>query len=164
VGAVVKVHDKDLRETAAADVSLVTVQNGKTNLLGKAVYDSATRSYQAQIRLAQPAQAVVSAVATLKGAALGDDRQLLVCEALDVEAADLRARPELMRDLARISGGKAVSISEPDPSFARSVFYNAPPVTIDYRRTPIWDRAWWLCAVLGLLTTEWAVRRLKGLA
>jgi uncharacterized membrane protein len=164
VDAVVKVRDKDLHETATADVSLVTVLNGKTNLLGKATYDSATRSYQAQVRLAQPARAVVSAVATLKGVSLGDDRQLLVCEALDAEAADLRARPELMRDLARISGGKAVSISEPDPSFVRSVFYNAPPVTIDYRRTPIWDRAWWLCALLGLLTTEWTVRRLKGLA
>ena len=40
----------------------------------------------------------------------------------------------------------------------------APALTIEYRRTAMWDKAIWLSAILGLLATEWAVRRKKGLA
>jgi len=39
-----------------------------------------------------PGNFVLSAIATAKGALLGDDRQLLVCEPSDREMSDLRAR------------------------------------------------------------------------
>ena len=41
---------------------------------------------------------------------------------------------------------------------------NIPPTLIEYRRTPLWDKSWWLGLVLGLLTLEWTVRRWRGLA
>src|SRR4029079_13644706 len=45
VSASIKVRDKDMRETANADVSVLAVTDGATNLLGKARFDSASRSY-----------------------------------------------------------------------------------------------------------------------
>ena len=68
------------------------------------------------------------------------------------------------RGMARLSGGKVLSQAETEISLAKSVFYNAPPVTVEYRRNPLWDRSWWLAAILGLLGIEWATRRLTGLA
>lgn len=162
--ASVKVQDANRRETPTADVILVAVEAAKTNLLAKAIYDSASHSYQAQIRLPTPTQATIRAIATLKGVHLGEDRQLLVCEALDVEAADLRACPNFMGSLARLTTGSILSQGPLDPAFVQSAFRNPAPATIEYRREPVWDRAWWLGAILGLLSTEWIVRRLKGLA
>ena len=77
---------------------------------------------------------------------------------------DLRANPEALASLARISGGKVLSLTDTEPNRMQPVFYNAPPVTVEYRRNPIWDKSWWLAAALGLLSIEWAVRRLNGMA
>jgi hypothetical protein len=164
VAATVKVRDKALQELSGAEVSLLVSSGGKTNLAAKAVFDSASRSYVAQISLPSSGQFRVTATATAKGRTLGDDRQLLVCEAADRENSEPRANPELMGNIARLSGGKTLSLAESDSSALSSVFANAPPVTVEYRRTPLWAQSWCLVAVLGLLATEWAVRRLNGMA
>jgi uncharacterized membrane protein len=164
VTASVKVRDHNLREITTAEVTLLVSTGGETNLTVKSVFDGASRSYVADLVLPNPGNYHVAAVATVRGANLGDDRQLLVCEESDREMSDLRANPELMATLARLSGGKSLSLSETDPAALGSVFYNAPPVTVEYRRNPLWDQSWWLAAVLGLLSVEWAVRRLNGMA
>ena len=164
VTAVVKVQDKNLRETSAAEVSIVLAGDGKTNSVTKAVFDPSRRSYVAELAAPAAGNYIVTALATTKNINLGDDRQLLVCEAIDRELADLRAKPDLMASLAQISGGKVLSMSDNDPARMRSVFYNAPPVTVEYKRSPLWDKGWWLAALVGLLSLEWGVRRLNGLA
>ncbi len=164
ITAIVKVRDSQMREITTAQVSLVATLEGKTNLTVKAPYDSATRSYVAQIVLPTAGDYHITASAALKGAPLGDDRQLLVCEESDREMSEVRANPVLMAALARLSNGQTLSLSNTDSAMLRSVFQNSPPVTVEYRRNPIWDRSWWLAAVLGLLSVEWAVRRLNGMA
>ena len=104
------------------------------------------------------------ASAALRGVKLGEDRQLVVCESVDREMADVRAKPDLMAKIAEASHGKVFSASDKETVALASVFGGAPPVTLEYRRTPLWDRSWWLAAILGLLTIEWAVRRWSGLA
>jgi hypothetical protein len=37
-------------------------------------------------------------------------------------------------------------------------------VTVEIRKEPLWDKAKWLVIIAGLLTLEWVVRRLRGLA
>jgi uncharacterized membrane protein len=164
VTASVKVRDQELREITTAQVTLLASADGKTNVTVRAVFDGATRSYVADLRLSRPADYRITAMATAQGASLGNDRQLLVCEESDREMSDLRAKPDLMASLARLSGGKILSLSDTDPAALNAVFYNAPPVTVEYRRDPLWDQSWWLAAVLGLLSVEWAVRRLNGMA
>jgi hypothetical protein len=105
----------------------------------------------------------VTATANSNGKKLGEDRQLLVCESGDREMADLRAKPELMASLASISGGKTFSISEKSPQLS-GVFGTPPPANIEYRHSPLWDKWWWLSLFLVLLTIEWSVRRLSGMA
>jgi len=107
---------------------------------------------------------MVTAVATQKGAKLGEDRQLLVCEAGDRELADLRAKPDLMASIARASGGQPFALTDRQGPPAASVLGSPPPVTVEYRHTPLWDRSWWLGAIVLLLTVEWTLRRLNGMA
>jgi hypothetical protein len=78
--------------------------------------------------------------------------------------ADLRARPELMASLARLSGGKSLSFAKSTGSDISSLFGTPPPETVETRRSPVWDRWWWLGLILLLLTTEWVTRRLNGMA
>ncbi|MFO1498672.1 MAG: glutamine amidotransferase [Verrucomicrobiota bacterium] len=164
VPALVQVRSKDGRDLTTADVALLVASNRKTNVVAKAIYDGSKRAFVADLTLPAAGTFTVTAVAAAAGTKLGDDRQLLVCEAADREMVDLRARPESLATIARLSGGKALSLADSDAPAIESVFYNAPPATVDYRRTPLWDKSWILAVLLGLLSAEWALRRLKGLA
>jgi hypothetical protein len=164
VTATVKVRDKNMREIANADVIILAESDGKTNQAGHAVFDSANRSYRASIMLPVVGNFVLTAVATTGSTSLGEDRQLLVCEKADREMGDVRARPDLLARLSRISGGQAISLNESGLGATNGLFQATTPVTVDYKRDPIWDQSWWLAAILGLLSVEWAVRRLNGMA
>jgi uncharacterized membrane protein len=164
VGANVKVRDTALKVLSTADVSLLLSSAGRTNPPVKATFDSTSQSFIADLITPRHGDFLVTAVVTANDRKLGEDHQLLVCESGDREMADLRARPELMANLARLSGGKTLSMAQPSGSDISSVFGTPPPETIETRRSPLWDRWWWLGAVLFLLTAEWATRRLNGMA
>jgi uncharacterized membrane protein len=164
VAATVKVRDPNLNALGAAEVTLVLSSGGKTQLPVKGAFDRVSQAYRFDLLPPNAGDFVVTAVATLKGQKLGEDRQLLVCESGDREMADLRANPELMAKLARASGGQAFAVTDQGAGPDSAVFGAAAPVTVEYRHTPLWDKSWWLGTILFLLTAEWAVRRLSGLA
>jgi hypothetical protein len=122
------------------------------------------QSYEAELVASQSGDFLVTALAISKGQKLGEDHQLLVCESGDRELADLRARPELMSDLARRSGGKSFTLATAPGPQVSALFGTPPPETVETRRRPLWDRWWWLGLVLALLSLEWATRRLNGMA
>lgn len=163
VPARLKVRDADTREIANAEVSLTLSAGGKTNAPVRAHYDSASQSYLADLRPEAAGVFTVTAAAKLNGNPVGDDRQLLVAESVDLEMADLRARPDFMASLANNSGGKTFTAG-PESGSPAYVFANAPAPTIEYRRKPFWDKAVWMALILGLLAGEWALRRSRGLA
>jgi hypothetical protein len=162
--ATVKVRDAELKPIEGVDVMLFLTEAGKANGPVKAVYDRANQCYLADLSTPAAGAFTVSAVAALKGKPLGDDRQLLVCESGDREMADLRAKPELMAELARVSGGKVFTIDQREATQFSSLFKASPPAACEYRRTPLWDKWWYLATILGCLTIEWGVRRLNGMA
>ena len=164
VAASVKLRDSHLREVTGAEVSVDLSAAGKSSVRFKAAYDPASRSYNAQVLPPYAGDYTVTATATLNGQPLGQDQQLLVSEEMDREMAEVRARPDLMARLAKLSGGQifAGAISE-EKSFA-GVFANKPEEVVNYQRHPLWDKAWLLATVLGLLAAEWSFRRWKGLA
>ncbi|MBI3417323.1 MAG: hypothetical protein HY043_18685 [Verrucomicrobia bacterium] len=164
ITASVKVRDKEQREISTASVMLTLSVEGKTNATFPAKFDAASRSYIAEISTPVAGNFTVMATATLKGEKLGEDKQLLVCEAVDREMAELRARPDIMANIARASGGQVVSSDAKDTAKLAYSFDSLPPATTEYHRTPLWDKGWWLAAILGLLTTEWVVRRINGMA
>jgi uncharacterized membrane protein len=164
VAATIKVRDTNMTETAHAEVSLVLVTPDKTNAPVRARYDANTRSFAANLRAPSAGTFTVTAIADRGGVRLGDDRQLLVCESADIEMSDVRARPDFMAKLARDSSGEnfiLASSATVSPAYA---FAKAPPPTIEYHRTSVWDKAVWLTVILGLLAMEWGVRRMRGLA
>jgi hypothetical protein len=164
VAATIKVRDDQLKTIDTAEVALVLSGAGRTNPPVKAVFNRVDQSYEAELVASQSGDFLVTALATSKGQKLGEDHQLLVCESGDRELVDLRARPELMSELARLSGGKSLTLATtPEPQVS-DLFGTPPPETVETRRRPLWDRWWWLGAILVLLSAEWAVRRLNGMA
>ncbi len=161
--AAVKVRNDQQQELATADVTLYVGRAGASNAVARAVYDSTTRSYVAEVPTPAAGSHFVTAVATQRNVRLGDDRQLLVSETTDREMNDLRARPGLMAAVARASGGQAFAggVATGNPA---ALFANAPPPIIETRRTPRWDKPVWLTVILGLLCLEWTLRRWRGLA
>jgi uncharacterized membrane protein len=163
VAASVKVRGNDLGPVSDAAVELCLSTTGQSNVIVKAGYDRISESYQADLAPLLDGSFTVTARATEAGKKLGEDRQLLVCESGDREMADLRAKPDLMGELARISGGQTFALSDKSPGLP-SVFGTPPPVSLEYRHSPLWDKWWWLGGILVLLTLEWSIRRLSGMA
>ncbi|HTL18478.1 MAG TPA: glutamine amidotransferase [Patescibacteria group bacterium] len=163
VAASIKVAGNDLAPVAGADVTLCLSTTGQTNVYIKAGYDRVSQCYEADLAPAHDGTFTVTAAASLNKKKLGEDRQLLVCESGDREMADLRARPDLMGELSRISGGQTLTLAG-DSSQVSKVFGTPVPASVEYHHTPLWDKWWWLGIILLLLTIEWSVRRLTGMA
>lgn len=164
VRATVRVQDASRREITGATVRLLVVARGKTNLVATPVYDGASHAFVADLNLPDAGEFIVMASAARRGVELGEDRQLLVSEETDRELRDLRARPGLMSALARLSGGESLALSDTEPGQLAGLFRTAPPAATEYRQRPIWDQAWILGTILGLLSLEWGLRRLNGMA
>lgn len=164
VAATVMVRNAEGNELTGAEVSLTLSVDGTNKLAVKPAFDSGSRAYTAQLRPLLAGNYLVTAEATLKNEKLGEDRQLLMCEDADQEMTDVRARPDLMAEIARISGGKSLSLRETGAADFATLFGSAPPPPVSYRRTPVWDQSWLLGCIIGLLSLEWALRRWRGLA
>lgn len=79
-----------------------------------------------------------------------------------VEKRELSADPELMRELARISGGLVISENDV-PRMAEVLRRWEASRELALRQRPLWDRSWLLIAALALLGAEWWTRRREGL-
>jgi len=160
----VRVRDTAQREIPSASVALAILSGSSSNVVANAAWDANSRTYKATITTPPSGSHLITAIATLRGTRLGDDRQLLVSETVDREMLDLRARPEVMGAIARASGGSPLDVrSNPAPEIVRSIA-QVPPPTVELKRTPLWDRWPWLATALGLLCAEWSLRRWRGLA
>ena len=164
VTASVRVRDGQFREVTGAEVSIVLSAPQKSSVNFNAVYDPASRSYIAQVLPGGRGEYTVKATATRNGAQLGQDQQLLVSEHVDREMAEIRAQQDLMARLAKVSGGQRFTPASVELRSIGSAFANKPEDVIEYQHRPLWDKAWLLATVLGLLALEWSFRRWKGLA
>ncbi len=152
------------REVADAEVTLELSNQFKRLRTVRAVYSEALRGYQAEVKLPDTGQFVLHAVARFKDGQTADDWQIAVGEETDIEMADIRDKPETLAAVSRWSGGQVLAAAHNDQNALSLALGGATPATLEYRKTPLWDRAAWLAAIIGLLTVEWAVRRLRGLA
>jgi hypothetical protein len=79
-----------------------------------------------------------------------------------VEKRELSADPETMRQLAEVSGGAVVKAE--DVAHMPDVVRRWEAARqIGHRQQSVWDRWWWMTAMLGLLGVEWWLRRREGL-
>ncbi|MCX8155744.1 MAG: glutamine amidotransferase [Verrucomicrobiae bacterium] len=160
----VHVRDATGRPAAAAEVRLALSAPGTVERLAQAEYDPALQAFRARLPMPVAGDFTLRAEASLRGIKLGEDKQLVVVEELDKEMLDVRARPESLATLARLTHGRALDTQTTQYKDLRPLFGSAPPPTVELRRKPMWDNAWLLAAIIGLLTAEWILRRLRGLA
>jgi len=164
VPATVRVLDPRGAECADAHVQVVLSLPNRLVSAFPAVYDAATRLYHTQLSPPQTGDFTVLATATRGESQLGEDQHLLVCEDTDLEMEKVQARPDVMADIARVSGGEVIRPENHASHALTALFGNTPPVTVEWRRRSLWDKFWWLLAITGLVALEWIWRRLKGMA
>lgn len=164
VEASVRVRDLARRDVPGAQVTIYAGNAASSNAVAVARWDAAARAYTASVRIPKDGAYILTAVAQSGNTRLGDDRQLLVGETIDREMADLRARPDLLALVASSASGLVHRVDASPAAGLADLWRTAPPPTVDYDRKPLWDKPWWLAAILGVLTLEWALRRWRGLA
>jgi hypothetical protein len=71
------------------------------------------------------------------------------------------ARPKVLDELARLTGGKSLSLQEPDQWMDAIRMAPQPPSTI--RRIPLWSHPWLVALMVALLTAFWIGRKAIGL-
>jgi len=81
------------------------------------------------------------------------------------ERLEVAAREDLMRHIARESGGKHTTIEQFQPAAVTKAFEKHLRATYPDRltRTEAWDRWWMLTAALLAWAGCWALRRRSGL-
>lgn len=164
VPATIRVLGANQRETGDAEVLVSLAVPNQTNRVWKAQFDATTRLYRANVSPPAGGDYTLSATASFKNLRLGEDKKLLVCEESDPEMEKVRVNAELLGDIARASGGECLAPADRDATALRGLLGKVPPPTVEFRRTPLWDRTLWLAILVGLLATEWALRRRRGLA
>ncbi|PSQ95912.1 MAG: hypothetical protein BRD55_09830 [Bacteroidetes bacterium SW_9_63_38] len=107
-----------------------------------------------------------TATATLDGTELGTDSGTFSVGALRLEYQQPRANPVLMRRIAARSGGRAYT-AETAAAFPRDLGADstfAPTVSTAPREAELWRTSLFLAVLLGLLATEWTLRKRFGLS
>ena len=163
VGVVVSSRTADYQpaQDAQVRVELVSVDTQKPVAVqtGQTGPDGVVR-----LEFAPPAPGPYKLVATAKKGEtdLGKGEDAVAVRAVGPELSDASVRPELMAQIAKYTGGKAFRL--PMDGLPDDVPLLDPPVVEVGRAKdrPLWDRWYYLVALVGLLGTEWFLRRRFG--
>jgi uncharacterized membrane protein len=163
VGVVVSSRTADYQpaQDAQVRVELVSVDTQKPVAVqtGQTGPDGVVR-----LEFAPPAPGPYKLVATAKKGEtdLGKGEDAVAVRAVGPELSDASVRPELMEQIAKYTGGKAFRL--PMDGLPDDVPLLDPPVVEVGRAKdrPLWDRWYYLVALVGLLGTEWFLRRRFG--
>jgi hypothetical protein len=79
-----------------------------------------------------------------------------------VEKRELSADPDLMRQLAEVSGGAVLHAGDV-PRLPEIVRRWEAARELSYQRRSVWDHWWLMTGIFGLLGAEWWLRRREGL-
>jgi uncharacterized membrane protein len=149
---------------ADAAVSLHLMDENRELQTVKAVYSDAEQRYLATVRVPAAGRYFLRTTAAFRDGRNASDQQLVVGEETDLEMADVRAHPEKLAALAQWSGGESLSAGQDNSQSVLQAAVGGKPATIKYIRTSLWDRSWFLGAIIALLTAEWIARRVRGMA
>ncbi len=95
------------------------------------------------------------------GQALGEGEDAVAVRAVGPELADASVRPELLEDIAKLTGGRALRL--PGASLAAVPLLDPPVVEVGRSKDrPLWDRWYYLVVLVGFLGAEWLLRRRFG--
>ena len=156
--------NRDGRRLADATVTVHLLDESHEVQSVPAVYSDAEQRYLANVGVPGAGRYFLRATAAFRDGRKAWDQQLVVGEANDLEMADIRARPATLAAVAQWSGGEALAAEGNESGAVVHAAVGDQPATIKYLRTPLWDRGWFLAAIIGLLSAEWIARRVRGMA
>lgn len=106
------------------------------------------------------------AAASRDGAVLGEDAGEFSVGGLTLEYKETRANAALLRQIAERSGGAFLGVSDEVALDERltSLAGFEPLIVEETRETELWQLSTFLFLVMGLLATEWFLRKRSGLA
>jgi hypothetical protein len=108
-----------------------------------------------------PGDYEVSGRALRGGAVLGEDRAEMTVTPYRMEFEDPAPNFEMLRAIARESGGAFLRLSEIDGISSAAKI--GPILDRSTRETSLRESPWAFAALLGLLGCEWALRKRRGL-
>ncbi len=160
----VRAREPDYGPAAGADVTLVV----RDAVSGKEVArrrSAAAKDGTARLEIANLPAGAYKATATVKRgeAELGSAEQALAVRESGPEMTDPLPHPDLLARIASVTGGAHADLSAGFPSL--HTVHESEEVEIGRRREePLWDNAWPLAVLAGLLAAEWLLRRRWGFA
>ena len=99
---------------------------------------------------------------SLRNAAEFDARApLIVKAASDSEFDELTLNEDLLRDIARSSGGQY--FAEEESRNLVNLLESIDRKKVIPSQTVLWSSFWWFAAIVGMLTAEWVLRKRAGL-
>ena len=107
-----------------------------------------------------PYRVEVSAKAS-DGSDIGSCRSGWVSEPANAEFERLSPNREFLEQIAAKTGGEVVELDRIDRLVSRLPSTNAP--VMETKLNPWWHTTWLFLTALGLLVSEWGLRRWKGL-
>lgn len=160
VGLTVSLRGADFGPAAGRKVSVELVgEDGKAAAGGDAVTSA---DGEARLELLPPGPGAYRVVARAEGAASVETGGAAVAvRGAGPEDADAAPRPELLRAIAKATGGGFSLL--PGGGLPELALNDPERIEIGRRKdVPIWDRAWTLAALAATLAAEWVLRRRFG--
>jgi uncharacterized membrane protein len=164
-----------LQKPGTAGASDSSPRESKADLIASAELTLSLADHTYRGELAAPSAGVIlenpgSTLQTMRLELVAQDGQKSVAQTsidlqlLDDPAEFLDPRPdkERLAQLARASGGQILKSPEELAEILTRQARAADRLVIS--RRPVWDQAWVWALLLGLLATEWILRRRRGLA
>jgi hypothetical protein len=99
--------------------------------------------------------------AEVNGDTLGSDRGLFAVEPFNVELLDPRARFDLLRQVARLSGGSFATAQDADTLLSRLKF--EARVVVSRHEVALWRQGVLIWVIIALLALEWTLRKRSGM-
>ncbi|OFW03891.1 MAG: hypothetical protein A3I61_07555 [Acidobacteria bacterium RIFCSPLOWO2_02_FULL_68_18] len=158
----VDVRSEAFRPIVDADVRVSVAGPGGTSRdVAARLADAQTGRYAVDLRFDEPGIYHVSAAATREGAPLGRARRAVLVGGADLEMADPRLNEAVLRRVALAGGGGYVPAAE--ASALSSLLKAAAGAPGAPQLEELWHNAWIFVALVGLLASEWMLRRRWGL-
>ncbi len=152
-----QVFDELLRPQEGAEVSL-ELEPGQVSI---PLLDQGGGHYRAQWPTPEPGEYRFTASAAVAGREIGQDEGHFVVEPYTLESVDMRANPELLAEMARVSGGVALPLQH----WAELLEHMPLQRRVQRERAvySLWPLSWSLAVVLVLLVLEWTLRKRYGM-
>ena len=162
VGVVVSARTSDYQaaQDAQVRVELISVANQQM-----VAVQTGTTGADGVVRLEfpPPAPGPYKLIATAKKGEtdLGKGEDAVAVRAVGPELSDASVRPELMEQIAKVTGGKSFRL--PQDGMPDVPLLDPPVVEVGRAKDrPLWDRWYYLVVLIALLGAEWFARRRFG--